>query len=164
MLTQRQVARPKRGRGHYSADRRRWWDEGQQQWFRVGPTQDSLEIQLEDSGGESFIGGILTTLGSQGGSGYYRFVGVARSDDHRWPVYRVPGDTFPAPRELLSDIPPQQEWAPGMTRCLLNLQAELLAEGWLPAGNGAHPWSGRYTRPCFESASRIPSPRGPADS
>src|SRR5664279_6041823 len=129
------TAHPARGPGHYSADRHRWWDEREQQWLQLGDTSDTLEIELTDAGGESWIASILTVLGSQNGSGYYRFVGVARSADPRWPTYRTLGDTFPAPRGFLANIPPEQAWAPGMTRSLLNLRGELLRAGWTPTGH-----------------------------
>ena len=163
MLKERHLAHPGRGRGHYSADRQRWWDDGLKQWFRLSPAQDTLEIGLEDSGGGSRVGGVLTTLVPQGQNSYYRFVGVAHSQDSRWPTYRITGDTFPGPRSLLGDLPPEDEWAPGMTRSLINLRTELLAEGWLPTGRGEHPWSTRYSRACFEAPSGIPSPREPSD-
>ena len=147
-------AQPERGRGHYSADRRRWWDDSEQQWLDLDSSQDTAEITLEDSGGESWISSILTTLGAQDGNGYYRFVAVAKSADTRWPVYRIPGDTFPAVRGFLADIPPEEQWAPGMTRSLLNLNAELMAEGWLPVGHGEQPWATRYRRPCVASTDR----------
>ena len=76
----KQPAHPERGRGHYSADRRRWWDDSEQEWLELDDTAaDTAEIQLEESGGESWISSILATLGAQEGHGYYRFVGSPRA-------------------------------------------------------------------------------------
>ncbi len=151
-------AHPERGRGHYSADRRRWWDDSEQEWLELDDAAaDTAEIQLEESGGESWISSILATLGAQEGHGYYRFVGIARSSDVRWPTYRIPGDTFPAARGFLADVPAEEKWSPGMTRSLLNLQAELLSEGWLPVGQGDAPWATRYRRTCLATKDRRPA-------
>ena len=54
----------------------------------------TLQIELEDMAGTSWWAGVLTTLTSQSGSTYLRFVG--RVDGHR----QYKGATFPAPRTL----------------------------------------------------------------
>jgi hypothetical protein len=41
---------------------------------------------------------LVTTLSSQHGNGYFRFVARARSTDPRWPSYAMAGATFPATR------------------------------------------------------------------
>ena len=70
---------PDRGTGQYSQDRERWWDDRQQRWFPTGPAADTLEIELEDYAGTSWLTSVLTTLGSQFGTGTYRFIGVAHT-------------------------------------------------------------------------------------
>jgi len=149
--TQRKTRPPQR-RGHYSEDGRSWWDEGSGRWFPLTDDQDTLEIELEDVGGTSMVVSLLTTLGSQFGNAYYRFVGRAHSPDPRWPTYALPGRTFPAPRAFLANLPPQEEWAEGMTQELDELREELLAQGWQPVGLGAHPWSFIYVRPGLDVA------------
>lgn len=150
-----QAAQPERGRGHYSADRRRWWDDSEQQWFELDETRsDTAVIALEDAGGESWVSSILATLGAQERNGHFRFVGIADSADSRWPAYRIPGDTFPAASGFLAEVPPEENWSPGMTRSLLNLKAELMSEGWLPVGQGDQPWATRYRRQCLADQDR----------
>ena len=119
--TQRETRPPQR-RGHYSEDGRSWWDEGSGRWFPLTDDQDTLEIELEDVGGTSMVASLLTTLGSQFGNAYYRFVGRAHSADPRWPTYAIPGKTFPAPRAFLTNLPPWNEWAEGMTQALTELR------------------------------------------
>lgn len=138
---------PPRGRGHYSEDGRSWWDEAARRWFPVTDAQDTLEIELEDAGGTSMVASLLATLGSTFGNAYYRFVGRAHSADPRWPTYAIFGKTFPAPRAFSGDLPPQDQWAEGMTQALNQLREELLAQGWRPVGHRAHPWSFTYLRP-----------------
>ena len=142
---------PDRGTGQYSQDRERWWDDRQQRWFLTGPAADTLEIELEDYAGTSWLTSVLTTLGSQFGTGTYRFIGVAHSRDPRWPTYRVVGDTFVGARAFLADIPPQESWSPGMTESLSALRGDLADHGWILTGRGNEPWSYRYIRPCIDT-------------
>ena len=92
---------PPRGVGHYSQDGRWWWDDGQGRWFRTVEQEDVLEIEAEDVGGISLAASLLTTLSSQYGNGYFRFVARARSADPRWPTYAIASATFPATRPSL---------------------------------------------------------------
>ncbi|MGS0685542.1 hypothetical protein ACVBEQ_10415 [Nakamurella sp. GG22] len=142
---------PNRGPGRYSDDGLRWWDGLHGHWFAVLPEEDTLEIELEDVGDTSWVSSVLTTLSSQSGSATYRFVGVASSDDPRWPTYRIAGGTFVSPRSFKDDLPPQEQWARGMTKSLQELREELLDEGWTISGHGDKPWSYRYTRPCIDA-------------
>jgi hypothetical protein len=135
------------GTGHYSEDGRSWWDEASERWIPLTDERDTLEIELEDAGGTSTVASLLATLGSQFGNGYYRFVGRAHSADPRWPTYTIVGKTFPTPRAFLDDLPPQDQWAEGMTQALDELREELLAQGWRPVGQGPHPWSFMYAQP-----------------
>lgn len=77
---------PPRGPGHYSQDGRWWWDDTQGRWYRVTDQEEVLEIQAEDMGGTSLAASLLTTLSSQYGNGYFRFVARAHSADPRWPT------------------------------------------------------------------------------
>ena len=156
----RHMQRPNRGAGRYSDDGRRWWDGQHGQWFAVKPEVDTLEIELEDVGDASWVSSVLTTLTAQFGSATYRFVGVATSEDPRWPTYWINGGTFVSPRSFKDDLPPQEQWAPGMTKSLQALRGELLDEGWLIDGHGDKPWSYRYTRPCIDTPVDS-SPSGP---
>ena len=143
----RREARPPRGQGQYSEDGRFWWDEAFSRWFLVTDALDTLQIELEDAGGTSMVASLLATLGSQCGNAYHRFVGRAHSAEPRWPTYAIVGRTFPSPRAFLADLPPQDAWAEGMTQALNELREELLAQGWRPVGQGAHPCSFTYVRP-----------------
>ena len=88
---------PPRGPGHHAEDGRSWWDDDQQRWFRVTDQEEVREIEAEDMGGTSLAASVLTTLSSQYGNGYFRFVARVRSADPRWPTYAMAGATFPAP-------------------------------------------------------------------
>ena len=101
---------PPRGPGHYSQDGRWWWDDGQQRWFRVTDQEEVLEIEAEDMGGTSLAASLLTTLSSQYGNGYFRFVTRAHSADLRWPTYAMAGATFPGTRPSLEDVGAQGAW------------------------------------------------------
>jgi hypothetical protein len=87
--------------------------------------------------GASWWAGVLATLASQSGNAYLRFVG--RVDGQR----RYKGATFPAPRTL-DPLPPQEAWAPGMTKSLQDLRREIENDGWVEAGRGTGPWAFRY--------------------
>ncbi len=85
----------------------------------------TLEIELEDVGGTSWWAGIATTLASQSGNANMRFVGTTNG------VRRFKGSTFPLPRTF-GTLPPQEDWAPGMTRSL-----EELVPGAMQTGRSA---------------------------
>lgn len=107
---------------------------------RDGTSVETLEIELEDVGGTSWWAGVLTTLGAQGGNAYLRFVGTV--DGER----RYRSATFVSPRSL-GYIPPQEQWAPGMSRCLGELRREIAEDGWFLVSSGDQPWDLRYERP-----------------
>ena len=151
---------PRWGRGHYSEDGGSWWDDSSRRWFPLTDAQDTLEIELEDAGGTSPLASLLATLGSQFGNAYHRFVGRAHSPDSRWPTYAIVGKTFPAPRAFLADLPPQDQWAQGMTQALNELREELLSQGWRPVGKGTHPWSFTYVRPGLDLAGTTSKAKG----
>jgi hypothetical protein len=138
---------PPRGPGHYSEDGRWWWDDGQERWFRVTDQEDVLEVEAEDAGGISLAASLLTTLSSQYGNGYFRFVARARSTDPRWPTYAMAGATFPATRPSLEDVAAQGAWLETQRERFQELHQQLLVEGWRQAGRGAHWWSAIYRRP-----------------
>jgi hypothetical protein len=100
----------------------------------------TLQIKLEDVGGTSWWAGVIATLTSQSGNAYMRFVGSTNGDR------RYKGSTFASPRTL-GTLPPQEEWAPGMTQSLEELRRELEDGGWVQVGRGAEPWAYRYQRP-----------------
>jgi hypothetical protein len=64
---------------------------------------------------------------------------TGRVDGHR----RYQGATFPAPRTL-GTLPPQEAWAPGMTKSLQDLRREIENDGWVEAGRGTEPWAFKY--------------------
>jgi hypothetical protein len=138
---------PPRGPGHYSQDGSWWWDDHQHRWFRVTDQEDVLEIEAEDVGGISLAASLLTTLSSQYGNGYFRFVAQAHSADPRWPTYAVAGVTFPGTRPSPEDVGAQGAWLDGQRQRFDELHRQLLEEGWRPAGHGVHWWSVIYRRP-----------------
>lgn len=103
------------------------------------PTGTVLTVGLEEAGARSWWRRVLATLASPGGGAYLRFVALA---DGR---VRYRSATFAAPRTP-GDLPPREEWAPGMTKALDELVAEIESDGWVEVGRGAHPWSVRYGR------------------
>jgi hypothetical protein len=115
-------------------------DAGRPLSVNQGPQEEAmatLQIELEDMAGTSRWAGVLATLTSQSGNAYLRFVG--RVDGHR----RYEGATFPAPRTLGTQ-PPQEAWAPGMTKRLQDLRREIEHDGWVETGRGAEPWAFNY--------------------
>jgi hypothetical protein len=150
-LALRNAPAPPPRRGHYSDDGRSWIDDVRQGTFTLTDGADMLVVELEEAGGSTFVGSLMATLATQSGQAYYRFIGRARSADRRWPEYAVIGGTFAAPHAFLSlPIPPDEAWAPEMDARLAELRAELVAEGWILAGRGEHPWAYRYTRPWID--------------
>jgi|SRR5450631_3765709 len=100
----------------------------------------TLQIRLEDVGGTSWWAGLIATLGSQSGNAYMRFFGSVHGDR------RYKGSTFPSPRTF-GTLPPQEEWAPGMTQSLERLRRDIEHDGWVQVGRGAQPWAFQYQRP-----------------
>jgi len=137
---------PPRGPGHYSEDGRWWWDDNHRRWFRTVDREDVLEIEAEDVGGISLAASLLSTLSSQYGNGYFRFVARAHSADPRWPTYSMAGATFPVTRPSPDDVAAQGAWLDDQHQRFDELHRQLVAEGWRPAGHGAHWWSGIYRR------------------
>ncbi|MHA7284098.1 hypothetical protein [Arthrobacter sp. TMS2-4] len=100
---------------------------------------EKLQISLEDVGGTSWWRGLLTTLSSQYGSATLRFVGTVAGRR------RYTSDTFSAARPV-APMPPEEDWAPGMTRSLDQLIRDIKADGWTQTGRGAEPWSLTFER------------------
>jgi hypothetical protein len=138
---------PPRGPGHYSRDDGWWWDDDQQRWFRITDQEDVLEIEAEDVGGTSLAASLPTTLSSQYGNGYFRFVARAHSADPRWPTYAMARATFPGTRPSPEDVGAQGAWLDDQRQRFDELHRQLLEEGWRPAGHGVHWWSVIYRRP-----------------
>jgi hypothetical protein len=155
---------PPRGPGRHSEDGRWWWDDDQRRWFRVTDQEEVLEVEAEDMGGTSLAASLVTTLSSQYGNAYFRFVARVRSADPRWPTYAMAGATFPATRPSLEDLGAQGAWLETQRERFQELHQQLLAEGWRPAGHGAHWWSAIYRRPAIDwdtPADAQPSPSDP---
>jgi hypothetical protein len=149
---------PPRGPGHYSEDGRRWWENGHRRWFPVTDQEDELEIEVEDIGATSLPARLWTTLVTQYGTRYCRFVGQARSADSRWPTYRAIGASFPATG--LEDPSGKGAWATEQQGRLEELHQQLLREGWRLVGRGDHWWSRRYRRPVVELTGAGPAEAG----
>jgi hypothetical protein len=149
---------PPRGPGHYSDDGRRWWEDSLGRWFPVTDQEDQLEIEVEDLGATSLPARLLTTLFTQYGTPYYRFVGRARSADSRWPTYQVTGASFPATG--LGDPSGTGAWAEEQRARLEELHQQLIREGWRPAGHDERWWSWRYRRPVVDLTDAGPAQAG----
>jgi hypothetical protein len=149
---------PPRGPAHYSQDGRRWWEDRLRRWFSVTDQEDQLEIEVEDLGSSSLPARLLTTLFTQYGTPYSRFVGRARSADRRWPTYQVTGASFPATG--LDNPSGKGAWAGEQQARLEELHQQLLREGWRPAGRGGRWWSRRYRRPVVELTGAGPAETG----
>ena len=107
--------------------------------WRMTSSPETLTIALEDVGGISWWSGILTILASQYGSTQRRFVG--RSDGktkYRSATFAVPGSVRP--------VSPEEQWAPGMTAALAELENDLARDGWRQKSRGKEPWSLIYER------------------
>ncbi|WP_139003369.1 hypothetical protein [Arthrobacter crystallopoietes] len=100
----------------------------------------TLQIELEDTGGTSWWAGVLTTLASQTGNAYLRFVGRTEGKT----LYQ--SDTFPSARSSPT-TPPREDWAPGMTGSLEQLINDIEQDGWVRTGRGSEPWAYTYERP-----------------
>lgn len=143
---------PPRGRGHYNDDGTQWWDDNRQRWFRTTADEDLLEIDVEDAGHTSMLRSIATTMTGQHGAQSYRFVARAHSGDPQWSDFTVTSGTFPVlPLQLPIDrVGPDEAYGDEMRARLDELERELVAQGWRPAGQGEHWWSKRYTRSCLD--------------
>jgi hypothetical protein len=119
--------RDPQGRGHYSADGKAWHDDQRAAWFPLTEVTDVLEVRLEDVGAGSWLAGLLTVLSSQNGAAYCRFTAAPRAG--QGPGWYSSG-TFSRVRSLPDDVPPREEWTPGMRAALEELTAELREHGW----------------------------------
>lgn len=161
----RAAARPHdpQGRGHYSTDGTAWYDNRRGAWFPLTEVTDVLEVRLEDAGAGSWLASLLTVLGTQNGAAYCRFTAAPRADQGpSW--YASP--TFTRVRSLPDDVPPREEWAPGMRAALEALTADLREHGWSQATAGSGPTTlFKRRRPDWERpGSARPAPRSPRAS
>lgn len=112
---------------------------GGHHWLMIPPTAETLTVALEDIGTTSWWARILTILGSQYGSTQQRFVGqVNGKTQYKSSTFPVPGSVGP--------VAPQEQWAPGMTAALEELQRDLIKDGWEQISHGREPWSFTYMR------------------
>ena len=100
---------------------------------------ETLHVELQDIGGTAWWARLLTTLSSQTGSTQLRFVGRVADE------VRYSSSTFASPTPI-SPIPPEEQWAPGMTRSLKELVSDLRRDGWTPSGRGTEPWALTFER------------------
>jgi hypothetical protein len=103
------------------------------------PPAETLTVTLEDVGDTAWWARILTILGSQYGSTQRRFVGQIDGET------RYKSSTFPVVGSV-RPVSPQEQWAPGMTAALEELQRDLTQDGWGQTSRGRDPWSLTYER------------------
>lgn len=103
------------------------------------PGTETLTVVLENVGGTSWWAGLLTILASQSGSTQQRFVGQVDGET------RYKSSTFPVAGPTTS-IPPQEQWAPGLTAALDELRDDLARDGWEQQTQGSQPWSLTFRR------------------
>ena len=139
------------GPGRYAEDGTAWYDEPRGAWFPLTEIRDELEVQTEDVGARWWLAGVLSTLASQNGVAYTRF--VASSRDDTGPRYE--SDTFPRLRGVFDDPPPEEQWAPGVAAAFEALDEQLRAHGWCRQG----PVGRRYQRRRPDWARRIDAAR-----
>jgi hypothetical protein len=100
---------------------------------------ETLQVELQDAGGTAWWARILTTLSSQYGSTTYRFVGRVAD------AVRYSSSTVMSPTPV-SPVPPEEKWAPGMTRSLAELVGDIRQDGWTEASRGSEPWALTFER------------------
>lgn len=110
------------------------------------PTQQTIEVHLEELGAHSWIKALANTLGGTYGSAQYRFVARPPGDEHRSDDHVATGATFPAMRlQDLDDLHRPNAWIETAQERLDELDAELLDRGWRHhPGEGQHWWSRTY--------------------
>ena len=114
----------------------------QDQPATVGRMEDHSEtcrIELQDVGGTAWWARIFTTLTSQTGSTQLRFIGRVGSE------IRYSSSTFSSPTPV-SPVPPEEVWAPGLTRSLEELVSDLQRDGWTQTARGREPWDLTFQR------------------
>jgi hypothetical protein len=103
------------------------------------PSTQTLRVVLEDAGDTSWSTSLLRTLTAQYGNTQLRFAGEVDGEK------RYKSATFPAARTTKA-MPPEEEWAPGMTRSLQELVTEIESDGWVQVAQGSEPWSLTFAR------------------
>ena len=149
-LRRGQQPRPPQGRGHYSEDGRRWFDERSGAWLPVRGASETLVIALEDLPAKGFRAGLMATLAAPRGSTYSWFVGHVTGTDPRWPSYRLTSHSFPRVAGLAFETLAEEAWPAAMTEALRSLRSRLEGEGWHLTGRGEQPWSYTYERPAVD--------------
>ncbi len=105
----------------------------------------TLEVQLEELGGHSWVKALANTLTGLYGSALYRFVARPPGEGHHASDHVV-GATFPVMRfQDLDDLHLPNAWIETAQDRLEELDAELCSHGWRRTpGDGEHWWSRTY--------------------
>lgn len=106
----------------------------------------TAEVHLEEHGEHSWIRALANTVIGSYGSAQCRFVARPPGEGHHARDHVVTGATFPVMRlQDLHDVHLPNAWIETAQERLVELDAELCAQGWRRAtGDGEHWWSRTY--------------------
>ncbi len=151
MPTTRGFAAPPQGEGYYDRSSGRWWDNHVGHFLPLAMGCDRLEVHVEEVADDSWLARHSASVARAIHAPRYRFVGEARSDDPRWPSYRIVGDVFSTGRTtLFGGAVDARPWASEVLAHLTDFAAHLFERGWQPEGHGQHWWSLQLSRPCVQ--------------
>ena len=136
------------GRGHYSDDGLRWWDNDQRRWFVVDDAVDALHVEIEQVESPSWTTRLTAIFAPD--AGYFRFVADVPTDEPADPVSRLVSPIFASPHGHPFDGQPTEQWTAAALHCLRHLSSELIAQGWAPVGG---PDARTYVRPTLVAVS-----------
>ena len=111
-------------------------------------TTRTVEVHLEELGGDSTFATVLKGLGGAGG-GEYRFVARSAGDDSGAATPVLEGVRFPMLRFLDLDALKEPNPSTDIAQRLADLDRDLVADGWRrQETSGRHWWSRTYEKAC----------------
>ncbi len=111
-------------------------------------TTRTVEVHLEELGGDSLFAAVLKGLGGAGG-GAYRFVARSTDDDSGAATTEHEGATFPMLPFLDLDGLEEPNPSTDIAQRLADLDRDLVADGWRrQETSGQHWWSRTYEKAC----------------
>ena len=107
------------GRGHYSDDGLRWWDDDQRRWFVVDDGVDALHVEIEQVESPGWPTRLTTAIFAKPDAGYFRFVADVPTDEPSDPVSRLGSPAFASPHGHPFDGEPTEQWTVAARQCLV---------------------------------------------